>query len=128
MLVYYGFGGDRFTKRRSLQEPGFPNSDPFLRQIGLRTGYSSGFDEPANGLKIVHRRKRQSEINRDEQQEDLPQCPSDGLLDCSAGNNPHPGAAFGSDQDPIRRFPESRVECTLLQIRVRSRIYAGSKT
>jgi hypothetical protein len=66
------FWGEQLTKRRSLQEPGFANSDSFLRQIGLRTGCSSGFDEPANGLKIVHRRKRQSEINRDEQQEDLP--------------------------------------------------------
>jgi hypothetical protein len=50
-----------------------------VRQIGLRTGFSSGFDEPANGLKIVHRRKRQSEINRGEQPEDLPECSSDGL-------------------------------------------------
>jgi hypothetical protein len=30
------------------------------------------------------------------------------------------GAALGSHQDPIRRFPESRVECTLLQIVVQS--------
>jgi hypothetical protein len=98
VLVYYGFGGIGFTKPRSLQEPG-PNSGPFLRQISLRTGCSSGVDEPANGLKIVHRRKRQSEINRDEQQEDLPQCPSDGLLVCRAGQRAAPGrGAFGSDQ------------------------------
>src|ERR1019366_5940860 len=33
------------------------------------------------------------------------------------------GAALGRHQDRIRRFPESRVECTLLQIVVQSRKY-----
>src|SRR6266478_3653023 len=50
------FRPDRVTKTRASQKCGSPDRTSSLRQIGLRTGCSPKFDEPANGTKIVQSR------------------------------------------------------------------------
>jgi len=67
------------TKTRASTEMWVPCSNLFHRQIGLRTGCLPKFDEPANGTKIVKRRKR-PETNWTEKHQISPIVPEIALL------------------------------------------------
>src|SRR5882762_9221402 len=70
----------RSLKRVPQQKCGSPVRTSSLPQIGLRTGCSPKFDEPANGLKIVQSRKRPPETNWTEKHQISPIVPAMAFL------------------------------------------------